>query len=145
MSWENRVNPKFLKGMSRVLELEAALGRWPTSPALWRLWLSWLPYRPLPLSPYRFALTLPVPRPQGIWLAELPKELHLAVAAELRKDARYGQMRDWFQAAWEVASRDHDGLYGNRETLFKGLAEALGALHQKAALQELNRQYQDLR
>jgi hypothetical protein len=122
-------------------ELEAALGRWPSSRSLWRLWVSWQPFRPVPLSPYGFALSLPVPRAPGPWLADLPTELHRAVAAELRAGGRYGQMRDWFQAAWDAAQLARLDPAGNREMLYQGLAEALTALHQKTALQELNRQY----
>jgi len=121
--------------------LEAALGRWPSSRKLWRIWIAWLPFRPTPISPYAFSLDLAVPRPRGEWLADLPKEVHLAVAAELRTRARFDQMRDWFQSAWDVAALRKDDPAGNFEVLYKCLAESMSALRLDGALQQLKKHY----
>jgi hypothetical protein len=114
-------------------DLEAALGRWPSSRSLWRAWVSWLPFRSPSPSPWAFANSLPIWRPRGEWLADLPRELHLAVASELRKRRRFVEMRNWFQEAWTVAEPRKEDPAGNRDTLRTCLDEARAALQVKSA------------
>lgn len=122
-------------------ELEETLRRWPSSRRLWRLWLSWLPFHSSPLTTYEFASSMAVFRSKDEWLADLPKEVHLSVAKELKKDRRYGAMRDWFQGAWNVVAKKEDDLIGNRDVIYICLAEALSALHEKESVRDLTRRW----
>ena len=143
--WLSDPAPFEAQAIKLMPEVEAAIRRWPSSRQLWSLWLSWLPFGGSPLSPHAFALSVAVPRPQNEWLADLPKELHVAVAEELRRKARFSQMRAWFQVAWDGAMQRVDDPGGCREVIYGALAEAMLALHQKGPLQELIIQHDKLR
>jgi len=81
-------------------DLEAALKRWPSTPWLWRTWVSWAPLHPAHPSPQAFVLSIPVPEPRSRWLCALPVEIHAAVKAELIAGRRQDEIRDWFKEAW---------------------------------------------
>ncbi|BDU74177.1 hypothetical protein [Mesoterricola silvestris] len=122
-------------------QLESLLRAWPTDAALWRAWISWAPFHPGHPSILAQAQGLPYWFPDGDWRTALPYDVQRAVAAELRRQGDFNQMRDWFQASWDVL--DHRSLrdlrpwerswYHERRVqedtaVFQPLREALRAL-----------------
>lgn len=61
-----------------------------------------LPVLLLAAAPCLLAQDLPLPPLKSTreWTARLPREVHRAVAAELRAQGRFEDMRAWFQAAY---------------------------------------------
>jgi len=83
-------------------DLEALLRSWPSDTELWRTWISWARFHPGHPSILDLARSLPYWFPGGDWRTALPYDVQRAVAAELRRQGDFFQMREWFQACWEV-------------------------------------------
>jgi hypothetical protein len=142
-------------GAQAVLpDLEAQLRSWPTDAGLWRAWISWARFHPARPAILDLARSLPYWTPLGDWRTTLPAAAQEAVAAELWRQGRFLEMRDWFQAAWDQL--DHRplkelrpwerALAANRHaeeeaTIFKPLRAALRALGQNEQLLELERTF----
>jgi hypothetical protein len=142
-------------GAQAVLpDLEAQLRNWPTDAGLWQAWISWARFHPARPSLLDLARNLAYWNPEGDWRTTLPAVAQQAVAAELRRQGRFLEMRDWFQAAWDQL--DHRplkelrpwerALAANRHaeeeaTIFKPLRAALRALGQNEQLLELERTF----
>lgn len=82
--------------------LESTLEHWPGSAATWRGWIAWSALHPARPSALGLVQRLSLWGEPGTWASQLPKEVHLAVAAELRRQGRFEEMRSWFQAAWDA-------------------------------------------
>jgi len=146
-TWTPRVELWQTRATKVMPELEAALRRWPRSPKLWKAWIAWARCLPSPPSVHRMALSMEVLGSRPSWIAGLPKEIHTAVADELRGKSQFQAMRVWFEEAWEGNKKNQlDAIpfpevsAAREEAIFKGLADALSALKMKEALAELNRQ-----
>ena len=83
-------------------KVEAELRSWPSRSPLWTTWVSWARFHPAQPSITRLAQGLPYWSPRGDWRAGLPYLAQRAVAAELRRQGRFDEMRSWFRAAWEA-------------------------------------------
>lgn len=140
-------------------ELERLLRTWPSDPDLWRRWVAWSAFHPRRPSPLALARSLPLPpwASEGQWRARLPKEVHGAVAQELRQRGRYEDLRAWFQSAVEGLDtrplRNDQGRIrpwlqrARREeiqTLVQPLREALLVLRRDAELLALERRWAEL-
>lgn len=130
----------------RMPELEAALRRWPRSPKLWKAWIAWAAFHPAFPSAHRLALSIDVLGARSSWIAGLPKEMHMAVAEELRRKSQFETMRIWFQEAWDGMNGNAESSFpeveaARKETIYQHLSEALTALQRKEALAELIRQH----
>ncbi len=121
--------------------LETLLRSWPSDTRLWRTWISWARFHPGRPSILGLARGLPHWFPGGDWRTALPYAVQRAVADELRAQGDFLQMREWFQACWDLL--DHRPLrelrpwerawYLERRaqedtSVFRPLRDALGAL-----------------
>jgi hypothetical protein len=137
--------------------LEQTLRAWPGRIHLWQAWISWARFHPA--RPKVLALLQGVAfwSPRGDWRSWLPYEVQRTVAAELRAQADYGGMRDWFRGVWESLDRRplrqlHRGeqawvLERRREeetAVFQPLREALAALECTAERVELERAFGEM-
>ncbi len=140
-------------------ELERLLRTWPSDADLWRRWVAWSAFHPRRPSPQALAPELPLPpwASENQWRARLPKEVHGAVAQELRQRGRYEDLRAWFQSAVEGLDarplRNDQGRIrpwlqrARREeiqTLIQPLREALLVLRRDAELLALERRWEEL-
>jgi len=140
-------------------ELERLLRTWPSDADLWRRWVAWSAFHPRRPSPLALAQELPLPpwASESQWRARLPKEVHGAVAQELRQRGRYEDLRAWFQSAVEGLDarplRNDQGRIrpwlqrARREeiqTLIQPLREALLVLRRDAELLALERRWAEL-
>lgn len=82
-------------------ELEQELKSWPSRPEAWRAWLQWAEQHPSRPSALTLVRGISIWGSETRWSAWLPKEVHLAVAEELRRSGRFEEMRAWFQEAWD--------------------------------------------
>lgn len=139
----------------RVLpQVETTLEHWPGSTQTWRAWIAWSAFHPAQPSALKLAQRLPLWGNPGAWASQLPKEVHRAVGDELRRQGRFEEMRQWFQAAWDAL--DHrppkdlprwqqnwraQQLRDWEEGILKPLREALKALRREPELQALERQW----
>lgn len=140
-------------------ELERLLRTWPSDADLWRRWVAWSAFHPRRPSPLALAQSLPLPpwASESQWRARLPKEVHGAVAQELRQRGRFEDLRAWFQSA--VDGLDTRPLRNNQgrirpwlqrarqeelQTLVQPLREALRVLRRDAELLALERRWEEL-
>lgn len=90
---------------ARVLPaLERELVAWPSRAPLWRTWVRWAALHPgKPSLANLLHRAVPFGDP-GEWRASLPKEVHRALAAELRSAQKFEAMQTWFAPAFKAAS-----------------------------------------
>ncbi|MFN7957683.1 MAG: hypothetical protein U0P46_05060 [Holophagaceae bacterium] len=81
-------------------DLEAALRRWPGNAELWRQWMGWSAFLPVPPSALALSESLAVFGSRSEWKAKLPVAVHKAIAAEFLRKRRFDEMADWFLEAW---------------------------------------------
>ncbi len=81
--------------------LEERLRTWPRDAGLWKAWIAWSRFHPGRPSLLALAEDLPHWSPGADWRAALPYPVLRRVAAELRRQGAFPQMRAWFQAAWD--------------------------------------------
>lgn len=137
-----------------LAELETQLRSWPGFADLWEAWVSWARFHPARPSIVHLAKDLPYWHPEGDWRAGLPYVVHRAVAAELKRQGQFLQMRDWFQSAWDQLDRRpmkdlrpwERSWASERRTeeetaIYQPLREALRALGMNDQLLELQRQF----
>lgn len=127
-----------------VPELESRLRRWPDHAGLWRAWVSWSAFLEKPPSVVAFAGRLPVFGPREDWTAQLPSQVHRAVAKECRQSRKFELMADWFEGAWRnLVARmrwaDSPEMGDQEKAIHDGYREALTALGRKEERQELDR------
>ena len=130
--------------------LEADLECWPDHPGLWRDWLAWAKLHPQQPQAVLLARRLPTWGLEADLAARLPLEVHKAVAEELRQTGLFEEMRQWFQAAWDVVDKRPRGpgapglLRTQRRTLLEAivlpLREALVVLRRDAEVVALDRE-----
>jgi hypothetical protein len=111
-------------------QVEAQLRSWPSHAGLWRSWLAWARFHPAHPSPVALADTLPLWGDRDAWVGPLPMEVHLAVAAELRRTRAYPQLAAWMEAAWahvgkEAGTEVEAGEWEDRKTLLERLRPAV--------------------
>ncbi len=83
-----------------VPEVQAALARWPDRGFLWQSWVSWSAFLPQPPSVLALAQSLPVLGSRARWAADLPAEVHRAVARQGLEAGRVQELIDWFEPIW---------------------------------------------
>ncbi len=133
--------------------LEAELQRWPSRVSTWRLWLAWSRLHPRRPAPLALARSLPVWGDARRWSARLPREVHEAVAADLRAQGRFEELRAWLQDAWDGLDKGPlGGRGGGRwlrqlreeqgEAIVRPLLDVLGLLrrdHERRVLEDAYR------
>ena len=134
-------------------ELEQELRAWPSRSGLWRTWVQWAALHPQRPSPLVLVRGLALWGSERRFGASLPKEVHQAVAEELRQGGRFEEMRAWFQDAWDglgpggfYRGRSQVAFLGPRAERLKDLEtaivsplrEALGVLRRNRELLALD-------
>lgn len=128
-----------------IPEAQAALERWPDRSFLWRTWVSWSAFLPQRPSVLALAQSLPVLGSRARWAADLPPEVHRAVARQGLEAGRTQELMDWFGPIWAAvrtrvwergipkANRDQE------QAIFEAYREVLRASGRRGDLADLEK------